>query len=62
MYPNVGCEVLINTGSPRITQLGLVKPEYHLNKTFSIATSFEKEKFEQSPDRVCDPPESRFIS
>lgn len=35
-----------------ITQLSLVKPEYNLTKTFGIATSFEKEKFEQSPDRL----------
>ena len=52
MYLNDDYENLINTISHRITQLGLVKPEYNLNRTFSIATSFEKDKFEQSPDRV----------
>ena len=55
-------EDLINTSFSRITQLALVKPEYTLNETFSIATSFEKEKFEQSPDRVCYLHESWFIS
>ena len=58
MYINIDCEDLINTISTRITQLSLVKPEYDLNKTFDIATSFEKNKFEQSPDRVRYPHES----
>ena len=52
VYQRADCEDFINTTSPRITQLSLVKPEYNLARTFHIATSFEKEKYEQSPDRV----------
>lgn len=52
MYLSLDCEDLINNDPPRVTQLSLVKPEYDLNKTFNIATSFEKGEFEASPDRV----------
>lgn len=42
----------ININAPRITQLSLVKPEYTLTETFNIAISFERQKFEQSQDKV----------
>lgn len=59
---HVHCEDLMNTKIPRITQLGLLKPEYHLTRTFHIATSFERTEFEQSPDRVRHLYKSRFVS
>ena len=62
MYLVADCEDLINTDSPRITQLSLVKPEYNLTETFNIAMSFERGKFEQSPDRVGYLHESWFES
>ena len=55
------CERLVNTDSFRITQLGLVKPEYTLAKTFNIATSFEREQFDRALDRVRLLRESRVI-
>lgn len=55
------CERLVNTDPSRITQLGLVKPEYNLAKTFNIATSFERDQFEQSHDRVRHLRESGVI-